>query len=96
MLENCFTKICRGCSHSVSQLQYSRRVKVVNLMEISSSTTIQRAAFPEKYLSEVPVTPLGRPKKIRGGKKGTFLSVDLFGLQQELGLNNSNIRQKLY
>ena len=42
---NCFTKIYRGCSHSVTQCQNSRRIKVSNLMEISSPITLQRAAL---------------------------------------------------
>ena len=50
---NCFTKIYRGCSNLVSQCQHSRHVKVANLMEISSPTTIQRIASREQYLSEV-------------------------------------------
>ena len=58
-------------------------------MEISSSTTIQRAASREQYLSEVPVTPLGRPKKVEKVKKELFLSADCSGLQEDLGLSNS-------
>ena len=66
---NCFTKIYRGRSHSASQCQYSRCVQVANLMEISSPTIIQRAAFHEQYLSEIPVTPLGQPEKVEEVKK---------------------------
>ena len=33
---NCFTKIYRGCSHSVTQCQNSRRIKVSNLMKFQA------------------------------------------------------------
>ena len=37
---NCFKKVYKGCDDSASQSQYSRRVKVANLMEIRGPTTI--------------------------------------------------------
>ena len=86
---NCFTKIYRGCSYSASQCQYFRRIKVVNLMEISSPTTIQCAASCEQCLSEVTVTQLGWPKKVEDVEKEPFSSADWSGLQQDLGLSNS-------
>ena len=89
---NCFTKLCWGCSHWASQCQYFRCIKVSNHIEISSSTTIQRAASREQYLSEVPVTPLGRPKKVEKVKKELFLSAECSGSQEDLGLSNSKAK----
>ena len=60
---NCFTKIYRGCNHSAVQCQQSRRSKVANIMEIMSPTSLQRATSRvNREISDVPVTPLGRPK----------------------------------
>ena len=56
----CFTNLYRGCNHSAAQCQPSRRIKVVNIMEITSLTTLQRAASRDREMSDdVPITPLG-------------------------------------
>ena len=86
---NCFTKTYRGCSHSVTQYQNSRRIKVSNLMEISNPTTLQCAASHERDITEVLLTPFGQPKKVEEMKKELFSTGDCSGLQQDLGLSNS-------
>ena len=61
-------------------------------MEISSPTTLQRAASHDRVIAEVPVTPFGRPKKVEGVKKEVFSIADCSGLQQDLGLSNSQTK----
>ena len=61
-------------------------------MGISSPITIQHAASCEQYLSEVPVTLLGRPKKVEEVKKELCSSADCSGLQQNQRLSNSKTK----
>ena len=59
-------------------------------MEISSPTTLQRAASRDRDIAEVLVTPFRRLKKVV--KKELFSTVDCSGLQQDLGLSNSQTK----
>lgn len=61
-------------------------------MGISSPITIQHAASCEQYLSEVPVTLLGRPKKVEEVKKELCSPADCSGLQQNQRLSNSKTK----
>ena len=58
-------------------------------MEISRPTTLQRAPSRDRDIAEVPVTPFWLPKKVEEVKKELFSNVDHSGLQQDLGLSNS-------
>ena len=74
----CFTKIYRGCNHSAAQCQQSRRIKVVNIMEITSPTTLQRAASRDRKCPMMyPLLHLVDRKK-GGGEKGTIFIRRLF------------------
>ena len=61
-------------------------------MEISSPTTLQHVASHDWDIAEVRVTPFGRPKKVEEVKKELFSTADCFGLQQDLGLSNSQTK----
>ena len=57
---NCFSIIAKGSNHSAAQCKYSKRTKITKLVEISSPTTLQRAASRDRDISDCPVTPLKR------------------------------------
>ena len=61
-------------------------------MEISSPTTLQRAALHDWDIAEVPITPFGRPQKVEEVKKELFSTADCSGLQKDLGLSNSQTK----
>ena len=63
-MQTVWQRYTRVWSHSASQCQYCRPIKVANLVEISSPTKIQCAASYEQYFSEVPVTTLDQPNKV--------------------------------
>ena len=62
---NCFSTIAEGSNDTVVQCKNSKRTKVENLVNISSPSTLQRAASRDRKTSDCPFTPLGRPKKKR-------------------------------
>ena len=87
---NCFSIIAKGSNHSASLCKHSKRAKVDKLIQISSPSTLQRAASRDQQ--NYSVTPLGRPKKIEEVKKILFSSADCAGIQQDLGISNSQTK----
>ena len=67
----------------------SRRTKIINVGEITSPTTLQRAA---SRIEEEPVTPLGRPNNISEVKKELFSARDCAGIQQDLNLTQTKTK----
>ena len=87
---NCFSTITKGSNRTALQVKNSERTKVEKLVNISSPSTLQRAASCERQTSDYPVAPLGRPKKKQEElKKALFLSTDCKSKQQDLGFSNS-------
>ena len=69
-------------------------------MNISSPSTLQHAAWHDQKTSDSPITPLGRPKKKNKEeeevRKALFSSADCAGMQQDLGLSNSQTKILLH
>ena len=87
---NCFSIIAKGSNHSASLCKHSKRVKVDKLIQISSPSTLQRAASRDQQ--NYFITLLGRPKQIEEVKKILFPSPDWAGIQQDLGISNSQTK----
>ena len=67
---NCFTKFYKGCNHSAESCKSSRRSKVVNVENMVSPTTLQRASLRiDKDPPSESVGVLGRPKKFKAEVK---------------------------
>ena len=60
---NCFSTFAKGSNYTAVQCKSSKRTKVEKLVNISCTSTLQRAALRDRKTSACPVTPLDRPKK---------------------------------
>ena len=89
---NCFSAIYRGSNHSAESCKISRRSKVDQLLGIASPTTIQRAASRNEKETDLKITPLGPPAKLKKVKKELFSVESCLGLQQDLGLSNTKTK----
>ena len=83
----CFTKLYRGCSHSSAQCS-SRRNKIDSIIDLSSPTSIARAASR----IDVSPMPLGRPKGIEQVRKELFTVDDIYRMGQNLNLSSRGIK----
>ena len=94
---NCFHQIYQGSNHSESKCRNSRRNKVSHVEElVSSPTTLQRVTSRDiKNLDDTRLSTLGPKRKlIRTSAESTmnFNSVQLFRVQTDLGLSNTQTR----
>lgn len=89
---SCFAPIYRGSNHSVDACKRSRRSKVDHLLEITSPTTIQRAATRNKKEIDLQIIPLGPPAKLQKVKKELFSAETVSGMQQDLELSNKKTK----
>ena len=80
-----FTQLYGGCNHSSEQCK-SRRNKVNLLVNITSSTLLNRAASHVNAKETLP-TPLGRPVRSDVAKRELFSASDICGIGQDLGLS---------
>ena len=83
---HCFTQLYRGCNHSSEQCK-SRRNKVNLLVNITSPTSLNRAASRVNGKETLP-TPLGIPVRSDVAKRELFSASDICGIGQDLGLSD--------
>ena len=88
---HCFAKLYRGCNHS-SEVCNSRRNRVDLLVDLTSPTTLHRAALRTSRTHNGRVTPLGRPKEAENAKRELFTPADIYGIGQDLQLSGENIK----
>lgn len=91
---NCLSTIAKGSNHSASVCKHSKRSKVDKLIQISSPSSLQRAASRDQKNLQV-TSLLGRTKKVEEVKKTLFSSADCSGIQQDLGISNSQTKTLL-
>ena len=87
---NCFAKIYRGCNHSSEQCKRSRRTKIDGIVDITSPTSLQRAA--SRVNEHLISTPLGRPRQVIDVRKELFSADDVYGIGQDLQLSDFGIK----
>ena len=87
---NCFAKLYRGCNHSSEQCK-SRRNKVDILVEMTSPTSLNRAAS-RVNTQETQSTPLGRPARSDEAKRELFSASDICGMSQDLQLTGKKVK----
>ena len=89
---NCFSKLYSGCSHAVEQCRYSRRIKVDNIIGLTSPSTLLRVASRNNQEDDASAIPLGRKQTKKEVRKELFTSDDLFEMKQSLQLSDAMLK----